>query len=1207
MRLERLDLLAFGPFTDLSLPLGAPGVHIVCGPNEAGKSTALYALNQLFYGIDTRTVHDFVHDRRDMRLGAVVRGDDGTVVEFVRRKRAKNPLTAPDETPLDESVLSRLLGGVSRDTFSAMFALTLEGLHRGGDELLAGGGEVGEALLSARSDRALGALLSKLEEQRDELFRPRGQQRVINRELREYADLERTTKNAQLLARDYEQKVAVLEERQQREQELRDRLKDLRAQRSRTAALHQALPSLHARAQQLRRIAELEAEGPLAPADFADRFPRLEEQSRTARETLAESEAALAAKQEELDRVAVDRRLLDAAAAVEELSRSRERIEADEKRLADLERRAARLREEAHTLLGDVRPGTAVDDPAVTAVDRATRDRVGELADTYADLRPRLEDAREEVARQQRLHAAEQERLEALPDPGDGAALAAALDALPAALLDEVAAAADTVHETAAALERIAGEAGWDPADCAALAAAPAPARDQVAAHRRRLDQHGQARQRADEECARLRAERDKERLRLAELARDETVPTEEALAEARQERETLWQQVRGGAAGPEAVAAYERAVGRADELADRALAGAQRIVERQRTRQRIAELEHRLERAEHEAAALRAAGEELARQWQALWPDPLLPAPGAEAAETVLDRLAELRRSHEEHTAARRRLADRRERAATHADQLRRALRDAGVDVPQAADGADVVAVVRELEELAAAERDRRAQAARERAEQEQAVWRRKQSLAEAEAKLDAVTARLRAWEEEWRTVAASLDAPGDRLPKEVLHDLDQLAEAASRLAEARRLTAEAEELRAEVTAFHDRVGTVLDACGTPVPDSAPQRHLALDALLRRVEDNSAHEQRRRELTEEMATLREMARGAQARLEAAEAELARMRQETGAGSTAQLRAAIERDRQVRELRHAVALVEQSLAESWPGGAREAEAAAAGVGRDELADRLAELDHEISVLDEEHLGAVRAVEAARGELAAADGSAQAAQAAQEREEVLARLTRHAEAHTRLVLAHALLVRCMEEYRQAHQDPLLRRAEELFRELTLGRFRELRPETAEDGTTVLLARRATGELVDMKALSEGTRDQLYLALRLATVEDYVAAHQAMPFVLDDVFMTFDEERAAAGLRVLDALADRIQPVVLTHHGHLADLALRTLPEGRVHVHELPRFAPEGRVPAGSAPPGAAARQAAAERLCRECGSPFEHRGRGRPPARCPQCR
>ena len=48
MRLDRLDLVAYGPFTNVSIDFDqAAGLHVVFGPNEAGKSTALDALSDL--------------------------------------------------------------------------------------------------------------------------------------------------------------------------------------------------------------------------------------------------------------------------------------------------------------------------------------------------------------------------------------------------------------------------------------------------------------------------------------------------------------------------------------------------------------------------------------------------------------------------------------------------------------------------------------------------------------------------------------------------------------------------------------------------------------------------------------------------------------------------------------------------------------------------------------------------------------------------------------------------------------------------------------------------------------------------------------------------------------------------------------------------------------------------------------------------------
>jgi uncharacterized protein YhaN len=54
MRIKRLDLMAFGPFTDQRLVFDSkgPGLTVIFGPNEAGKSSSLRALKCLLYGID---------------------------------------------------------------------------------------------------------------------------------------------------------------------------------------------------------------------------------------------------------------------------------------------------------------------------------------------------------------------------------------------------------------------------------------------------------------------------------------------------------------------------------------------------------------------------------------------------------------------------------------------------------------------------------------------------------------------------------------------------------------------------------------------------------------------------------------------------------------------------------------------------------------------------------------------------------------------------------------------------------------------------------------------------------------------------------------------------------------------------------------------------------------------------------------------------
>jgi thiol-disulfide isomerase/thioredoxin len=88
---------------------------------------------------------------------------------------------------------------------------------------------------------------------------------------------------------------------------------------------------------------------------------------------------------------------------------------------------------------------------------------------------------------------------------------------------------------------------------------------------------------------------------------------------------------------------------------------------------------------------------------------------------------------------------------------------------------------------------------------------------------------------------------------------------------------------------------------------------------------------------------------------------------------------------------------------------------------------------------------------------------------------------------------------------------------------------------------LHAKRADGKSLDPSELSDGTRDQLYLALRVASLERLAASGTRAPVVIDDALVHFDDERARAALVVLAELAKRLTVVFFTHHHRVVELA------------------------------------------------------------------
>jgi uncharacterized protein YhaN len=185
VRINELYLKAFGPFADrrLDFSRGAHGLHVIFGPNEAGKSSALRALKALLYGVDERTTD-----------------------AFVRRKGRKNTVLSPaDNRTLDEAQLVPFVSGVSSSVFSSMFGIDHQTLVEGGAAILQENGDVGATLFAAAlGNRRLQTTLAELEGEAGELYRPSGSKYVVNRAFAEFKDARRDMKDAALAVKDWD-------------------------------------------------------------------------------------------------------------------------------------------------------------------------------------------------------------------------------------------------------------------------------------------------------------------------------------------------------------------------------------------------------------------------------------------------------------------------------------------------------------------------------------------------------------------------------------------------------------------------------------------------------------------------------------------------------------------------------------------------------------------------------------------------------------------------------------------------------------------------------------------------------------------------------------------------------------------------------------------------------------------------------------------
>lgn len=1152
MRLSRLTLLRYGCFEAADLVLHPTRLNLVLAPNGAGKSVLRQAFADLLCGIPLRSPMDFRFGVAGMRLMAEAVLPDGRRFAFGRRKGQGNTLIDADGAPLDRAVLEAATGPVDRALLERLFALDTALLRRGGEGLLASGGALADALVSAAGGlRPARGLLGTLREERDALAPERRMAaRPFHQALDQLAAARKALEEAVFTPQAWAGEQTALEQA------------ELRRATANSAA--QAAALRIAQLERLRRVrpllaahdaaADWLAAHPDAKALPADLGRRLDE-ARTALSAAAEAARTALARHA---RIAEDIAALapdpDALAEADAIAALVDHAGAVRKAMLDL-------------------PGVAAEHRLAEAEAARLRHELGHSATLPPPMA--LREARRLIAEHERL-AAESRRLPALhaARQRDAEDASAALAALPppdetaglAALVREIRAAGDPAARAEAAAEalrrrRTEAEAalavlpGWR-GTAEALAALAVPA---AAAFEALDGAHAAARQRsalARDAQVRAAAALAASRARLEELGELRDLIDPDAVAAARRHRDRGWDLVfrRGFTAEPPTPAeiaawsggaalplAYGTAVAAADGLADRRAAMAARIADAAAADRADGLAAEAVAAATADRTAADTAEAEAEGRWHAACTSLGLPPDTGAAA---------LRAFLQGRDAA---LAAEREAAlVVHAATALSTSHDGWRGRLATALGADGegLPTLLAVAELRLQQREAQMAARAEAAAGLRAAEAQLAQLAQAEA---AQAASHAAWQPLWIASQAALGRPPGEAPALVGEVLGLYADLAAATAQEAALRTRVDGMRADSDRFAAEM-TGLAARLSPRADAGDPFVLLRD-LRARLEAARATAERHALLAGARdAAATELTQAGEA-LAAAEVRLREIVAAAGAVDVASAEAAI------------------ALAVARAGHAtrrEEAEAALreAGDGR-ALSDLRAEADAlpadqltvEMALARDQATEANRAAQEAASEAAriaagwerlATDLRAVTARA--EEEASLATLGRVLEEALVLHAAGLMLEQGLAQVEAAGTSTLLARIAAHVGQLTDGAYDQVTTEEAPDGTAVLRVRQpgVPDDPKRMDQLSEGTRDQLFLALRLVAIEDHVRTAAPLPFIADDILQTFDDRRAACALIALAELNRRAQVIVLTHHPHVAELAAASGLDVMIHL-------------------------------------------------------
>jgi len=1144
MRFARLELLKYGRFDNCSFnfPEGSPDLHIIFGPNEAGKSTTMSAISDLLFEFGHAATFDFLHDKQLLRVGAVL-SKDGTELACRRKRGRSGTLIDSQERPLDEGLMAAFLAGQTIDSFHRMFSMDHARLREGGKAILEAKDDVGQAIFAAGSGLiGISTTLAELEQETKQIWTKRSGNQDYHLAQRSFEEARTRFKTAQIKPAAWGQLREELEKLDEQIQGLRNSRRSKETEREQIEKRRRTLAPIA-----LLRQAKVELEAvagtPELPATAVEVLEEASNELATARTEAQLAKGQMKAANDALAEIVFEPALLERRAEFEEL---REEKGAVTKSLSDLPRRQTELKGAERELESIQAEIGWPKEPADKARERLPRHvDVAELRD-FLEKRTALDAVLAAAIDSQ--SACDEETTKAKNDLDQLVpamkvkALSAALQlALSAGDLDETVNSAELILKRRRdglnlALGRLSPWSGS--ADNLEGLLLPTEAETADASSAQDQIQEALATARHT-----LKAETERHAsfdLQRRQMHRDDGAVSPQEVQDSRDVRNAAWDAIRehfvSGAAlsNPSSAAVdFARKLSDADELVDKRYAAAEQsgrlaglIEELERISLSETQQEARIEAAE-------AREVDLVAQWKGKLAKAeldLLPKEFVgwrERYARALEALSKLKEAEDELAAQTAKRQDTKALLAGEIETL-----DSGFDPLLDHSCAYLIQWAQQLKNAAEAAEKQRIKFSAALASASNSAGRAKEKKALADSSIEG-------WKTTWIPAVRGAGLDSGSSIAVVRAQLDILEQARSRIEEIVGLQRRIATMENDIASYRQRVMAIAEACG--VSSDGVEAEAVLDTLSTRISQAVTLSERKTGLEKQVENAKKREEAADETQALANARLAPLLKAAGLTDHELLYPIIEKATQARTLKDKAGQLEEQILQIGEGIPLEtlladsegADSASLKSKSDELKEEGLSLSDEIERLGKRHATATVEFEALN------DGP-DATTAAADMELAKAEMGAQAERYLRKRSQTTLLRWAIERYRAEKQTPLLRRASELFSTLTLGRYSTLLVDQ-ENSVSRLSALTTDSSVVPVDGMSEGTVDQLFLALRLAALEDAVIGGIRLPFLADDLFINFDDDRANAGFRVLADVAKTTQVLFFTHHQHLLPIA------------------------------------------------------------------
>jgi uncharacterized protein YhaN len=1167
MKINTFKLLAYGPFTDKILDFSGKdfGLHVVFGLNEAGKSTALRALIGLFYGFEHIISDNWLHDYSKLAVGASLNLLNGKMLNLSRYKRRKNDLIN-DETgePFDQAELDLHLGKMGRESFEHAFGISHSSLRQGVESVLAAGGDLGHALFAATSGmNTLKQVIVKLEGRHNLLFTPLKKTAAINAGISQLNKLRKDQREASAGHRQWKIMKKQLDDLQHSEAEGTKQIELLSSKISLLSRFREALKFVGTREQLEKDLIDLGVV-PDLPDNFSQRRVVTQvsiKESRQAENNLARDLADIEGRLKTLtfdDKIIANEKLIKALA-----DEAHVRIQ----EITDSKTHRARiyqLNESAQQDLDLLRPGLTPDSVQALRLSKPEKSKIQRLGAEGAKAKESVDSTLKALQSAEANLEKAQAELDQLEKPKDTSALSDCLKraAEYGKLEDRLAEAKSQLALSEKQVDADLFSLGLWTGNISELERLALPIEETMRSFETGLADADQQLADTEKEIVRIQKPLEEKEKTLLELTKTRKLPSLDDLKSHRDLRDRGWQSVRSVwledgnvdhdfmAAFPESrdlAEAYEKSVTRADTTADELRDDADAVARAEALSTEIRDQKERLKEIKAHQEALAEKRTALWRKWEELWTplgiDPLTPR--EMAAWSV--RTAELKRK----------VSDVRKQQ-TSVDQLQTDIERIKSDVETAllhiavnfSEKASYSAII----ELARRMVKHNDQLRQNRLDLELRITALKEEINAGRQRKNDVEQNLRRWSDDWAKVISKIDFPADARPEDVNDFVLALDDVFAELEKAKERQQRIDAMEHNRKAYTARVAEAVEKLARDLKDLEPEA--AAIELNARLSVDKEQRQKYGLLEAEKSKKRSDLSKENEKLAALEETLRLLCMDAHTDRPDRLPDIETRAAAKIKLTDKLDTINERLSELASGqNLQEFVGQVRDHDPDELVAELEKLETEKQELLAKQKRIVQDIALANKELQSIGGESLAAAIAEEAEGLVGKIQEDVDYYVKLRLASAILSKAMERYRQSNQSPVLSMAGDYFKTMTHGSFAGLRADFDDKGDPIIKAERPDGKMLTLAEMSDGSRDQLFLALRLGGLARYVKANGPIPFIVDDVLVHFDDDRSAAALAALGELAQETQIVFFTHHEHLVTLAESSVSDEVLSVHKL----------------------------------------------------